>query len=85
MYWPMPPQSDNVDRSAKPRPGGATFVVVVHTADVGDGHDPGLQSTHRPLEIAIVYASATAALGLIWVFADVAGDRKRSLQINGPQ
>ena len=25
------------------------------------------------------------ALGLIWVFAAVAGDRKRSLQINGPQ
>jgi len=26
-----------------------------------------------------------AALGLIWVLAGVAGDRKKSLQINGPQ
>jgi serine/threonine protein kinase len=29
-------------------------------------------------------AQAVAALGLIWVFAGVAGDRKRSLLINGP-
>jgi hypothetical protein len=28
-------------------------------ADVGDGDDPGRQLTHRPLEIAIAYASAT--------------------------
>jgi hypothetical protein len=50
---------DNVDRSAKPRSGGATFVVVVQAADVWNGDDPGLQSMHRPLEIAVVYASAT--------------------------
>jgi hypothetical protein len=49
----------NLDRSAKLGLGGATFVVVVQVADVGDGHDPGLQSMHRPFEIAIVYASAT--------------------------
>jgi hypothetical protein len=75
-----------LDRSAKPGSGGATFVVGVETAEGRDGEDPGLSSMHRPLEIAIVYASATGQpLGLIWVFADVAGDRKRSLQINGPQ
>jgi hypothetical protein len=79
-------QYDNLDRNAKPGAGGAAFVVVMQTADVRDGHDPGLQSMHRPLEIGIVYAPATrAAFGLIWVFAGVAGDRKGSLQINGPQ
>jgi hypothetical protein len=79
-------QHGNLDRIAKPRSRRATFVVVVQTAKVWDGDDPGSQSMRRPLKIAIVYAPGDeAALGLIWVSADVAGDRKRPLQINGPQ
>jgi hypothetical protein len=75
-----------VDRHANPGPGRAAFVVVVEAADMGNRHDPGVQSPHRPLENGIVYAPAPGrALGLIWVLADVAGDPKRSLQINGPQ
>ena len=46
-------QNDKLDRSAKPGSGGATFVVMVQAAEVGDGDDPGRQLTQRPLEIAI--------------------------------
>jgi hypothetical protein len=52
-------QYDNLDRSAKPGSSSATFVVVLQTADVRDGNDPGLESMHRPFETAIVYAPAT--------------------------
>jgi len=75
-----------LDRHAKPWSGGAAFVVVVEAADMENRHDPGVQSPHRTLENGIVYAPAPGrALGLIRVVADVAGDRKRSLQTNGPQ
>jgi hypothetical protein len=35
-------QYDNMDRSAKPGPGGAAFVVAVQTAEVCDGDDPAI-------------------------------------------
>ena len=35
-------QYDNLDRSAKPGSGGATFVMMVRTADVRDGNEPAI-------------------------------------------
>jgi hypothetical protein len=61
-------------------------IEVQHTpAGVGYSRHPGGIGKVTAANAHLTTGHAFAAqLGLIWVFAGVAGDRKRSLLINGP-